>query len=168
MFGGGGPPKVGRWNISLSHTILLSDEVQFFDGGPVFDRLDGAVAGDGGGSRTHEVQLEGGVNFLTAGVRLFGTWRSEAELRGATPAQDLTFEPNLTLNLRAFAQLPPGIVLTDRYPFLGRLRFVLRVDNLTDTAPKVRDRTGATPAAYQPGLLAPRGRLVEFSVRKQF
>lgn len=169
MFGGGGgPPKVGRWNISLSHTILLSDEVQFFDGGPVFDRLDGAVAGDGGGSRTHEVQLEGGVNFLTAGVRLFGTWRSEAELRGATPAQDLTFEPNLTLNLRAFAQLPPGIVLTDRYPFLGRLRFVLRVDNLTDTAPKVRDRTGSTPAAYQPGLLAPRGRLVEFSVRKQF
>ena len=169
MFGGGGgPPRVGRWNVSLTHTILLSDEVQFFDGGPTFDRLDGDVGGDGGGSRTHEVQLEGGVNFLTAGVRLFGTWRSQAELRGATPAQDLIFEPNLTLNLRAFASLPPGIVLTERYPILSRLRFVLRVDNLTDEAPKVRDRSGATPAAYQPGLLAPRGRLVEFSLRKQF
>ena len=142
--------------------------MRFFEGGPTFDRLDGAVAGDGGGSRTHEVQLEGGGTVLTAGVRLFGTWRSEAELRGATPAQDLTFEPNLTLNLRAFASLPPGIVLTERYPILSRLRFVLRVDNLTDEAQKVRDRSGATPAAYQPGLLAPRGRLVEFSLRKQF
>ena len=48
------------------------------------------------------------------------------------------------------------------------LRLTLRVDNLLDTRPRVRNRLGATPAGLEPDRLEPEGRRLVLAVRKIF
>jgi outer membrane receptor protein involved in Fe transport len=51
-------------------------------------------------------------------------------------------------------------------PLLRGVRLSLAVNNLFDAETKVRDANGATPLTYQPDYLNPRGRVVQFTVRK--
>lgn len=139
---------------------------------PKLDLLDGAAIDDGGGSRRHTVEFNGGWSYMGIGFRAFGEWRGESKIiasaSGVPGATDLYFDDLLTFNLRGFLNFEARPQWVKKAPFLTGSRLILRVDNLTDSAQIVRDTAGNTPEAYQKALLAPRGRSVELSFRKQF
>ena len=170
---GGGPGgQAGRWSISIFHSIKLEDSIILAPNLPKLDLLDGAAVDDGGGSRRHTVEFNGGWSYMGIGFRAFGEWRGESKIiasaSGVPGATDLYFDDQLTFNLRGFLNFEARPQWVKKAPFLKGSRLILRVDNLTDSAQIVRDSAGNTPEAYQKALLAPRGRSVELSFRKQF
>lgn len=171
-FGGGQGGQAGRWSISIFHSIKLEDSIVLAPNLPKLDLLDGAAVDDGGGSRRHTVEFNGGWSYMGIGFRAFGEWRGEnkiiASARGVPGATDLYFDDLFTVNLRGFLNFEARPNWVKKTPFLKGSRLILRVDNLTDSAQSVRDSAGNTPEAYQKALLAPRGRSVELSFRKQF
>jgi iron complex outermembrane recepter protein len=174
--GGGGGFGMGgggnRWSISLAHTIQLEDTLTLVDGGPALDRLNGDATGGAGGTPQHTIELEGGAALMGVGFRLIGSWDSGSTVitpaSASRPIGGLEYGSLATLNLRAFANFDTVPGLVDRAPLLRGSRLVLRVDNLTGETRSVRDRDGLTPEAFQPALLAPRGRVIELTFRKQF
>ncbi|WP_085341307.1 TonB-dependent receptor [Aquidulcibacter paucihalophilus] len=171
-FGGGPGGQAGRWSISIFHSIKLEDSIILAPNLPKLDLLDGAAVDDGGGSRRHTVEFNGGWSYMGIGFRAFGEWRGESKIiasaSGVPGATDLYFDDQLTFNLRGFLNFEARPQWVKKAPFLKGSRLILRVDNLTDSAQIVRDSAGNTPEAYQKALLAPRGRSVELSFRKQF
>ncbi|MFM1976229.1 MAG: hypothetical protein RL145_1075, partial [Pseudomonadota bacterium] len=170
---GGGPGgQAGRWSISIFHSIKLEDSILLAPNLPKLDLLEGAAVDDGGGSRRHTVEFNGGWSYMGIGFRAFGEWRGESKIiasaTGVPGATDLYFDDLLTFNLRGFLNFEARPQWVKKTPFLKGSRLILRVDNLTDSAQIVRDTAGNTPEAYQKALLAPRGRSVELSFRKQF
>lgn len=166
--GGGGPPTgpTGRWNISVFHTIRLEDSVTLRTGGATLDLLEGDAIDDNGGARRHLVEVEGGWSYLGVGVRASGSWRSETTIDNG--ASDLVFDDIFNLNLRAFVSSEALRVISRNAPWLRRGRFIVRIDNLTNSVQCVTDSNGNTPEAFQRGLIAPRGRFIEVAFRKQF
>jgi iron complex outermembrane recepter protein len=173
-FGGPGGFQPGRWSFSVFHTIKLDDQITLARGLVPIDLLEGGAIDDSGGGRRHLVEFEGGASFFGAGFRLQGNWKSETRIAGtstnALTNTDLFFDDIFNVNLRLFLSAPPtnfipGITIPK---WLLRSRFIVRVDNLTDTVQQVRDSNGNIPEAYQRGYLAPRGRFAELSWRKQF
>ena len=171
-FGGGPGGQAGRWSISIFHSIKLEDSIILAPNLPKLDLLDGAAVDDGGGSRRHTVEFNGGWSYMGIGFRAFGEWRGESKIiasaSGVPGATDLYFDDQLTFNLRGFLNFEARPQWVKKAPFLKGSRLILRVDNLTDSAQIVRDSAGNTPEAYQKALLTPRGRSVELSFRKQF
>ena len=171
-FGGGQGGQAGRWSISIFHSIKLEDSIVLAPNLPRLDLLDGAAVDDGGGSRRHTVEFNGGWSYMGIGFRAFGEWRGQSKIiasaSGVPGATDLYFDDQVTFNLRGFLNFEARPNWVKKAPFLKGSRLILRVDNLTDSAQSVRDSAGHTPEAYQKALLAPRGRSVELSFRKQF
>ena len=171
-FGGGQGGQAGRWSISIFHSIKLEDSIVLAPNLPKLDLLDGAAVDDGGGSRRNMVEFNGGWSYMGIGFRAFGEWRGQSKIiasaSGVPGAKDLYFDDQLTFNLRGFLNFEARPNWVKKAPFLKGSRLILRVDNLTDSAQSVRDTAGNTPEAYQTALLAPRGRSVELSFRKQF
>jgi iron complex outermembrane recepter protein len=174
-FGGPGGFQPGRWSFSVFHTIKLDDQITLARGRAPIDLLEGGAIDESGGGRRHLVEFEGGASFFGTGFRVQGNWRSQTRIAGTGTNPlvntDLFFDDLFTVNLRMFLSSPPRANLIPGITFpnwLLRSRIILRVDNLTDSVQKVRDSKGATPEAYQPGLLSPRGRFIELSFRKQF
>ncbi|MCE2891468.1 MAG: hypothetical protein LW848_10165 [Hyphomonadaceae bacterium] len=170
---GGGPGgQAGRWSISIFHSIKLEDTIVLAPNLPKLDLLEGAAIDDSGGSRRHTVEFNGGWSYMGIGFRAFGEWRGESKIiasaSGVPGATDLFFDDQLTFNLRGFLNFEARPQWVKKAPFLKGSRLILRVDNLTDSAQTVRNSAGNTPEAYQKALLAPRGRSVELSFRKQF
>ena len=188
--GGGGPPGAGRggggprmggfgpgaqtpsrWSLALYHTYRIEEEITIRPGVPVLDLLNGsATAGNGGASR-HEVELSGGV-FLSRGLgfRLQGNYRSGTTVGGSAllGSSDLRFSDLTTLSAFMFVNLDRQTKLIKAMPFLKGSRITLRVDNVLDDVLDVRNENGLVPLGYQPGLLDPRGRVFELSLRKRF
>ncbi len=171
-FGGGQGGQAGRWSISIFHALKLEDSIVLAPNLPKLDLLEGAAVDDGGGSRRHTVEFNGGWSYMGIGFRAFGEWRGESKIiasaSGVPGATDLYFDDLFTVNLRGFLNFEARPQWVKKAPFLKGSRLILRVDNLTDSAQSVRDSAGNTPEAYQKALLAPRGRSVELSFRKQF
>lgn len=165
--GGGGPPTgpLGRWSFSIFHTIRLEDSVTLRTGSRPIDLLDGGSIDDNGGPRRHLVEIEGGASYLGMGFRANGSWRSATKISG--PGTDLNFDDIFSLNARFFLSLEQRPDIVRKAPWLRRSRFVLRVDNLTDSFQRVTNSVGVTPEAYQRGYVAPRGRYIELAWRKQ-
>lgn len=160
---GGGQP--GRFSLSVFHTMRLEDTVRLAPGTGDIDLLKlGGLAGDG--ESRHTVQLDTGLSFRGIGVRLNGAWESGRTLK--TGAGDLDVSDRLTLNARAFIAFDQQQDLLRDAPWLRGARASLSIQNLTNSAPDVRDGTNLTPYAYQDGFLAPQGRVVQVSLRKQF
>ena len=171
-FGGGQGGQAGRWSISIFHSLKLEDSIVLAPNLPKLDLLEGAAVDDGGGSRRHTVEFNGGWSYMGIGFRAFGEWRGQSKIiasaSGVPGATDLYFDDQFTFNLRGFLNFEARPQWVKKAPFLKGSRLILRVDNLTDSAQSVRDTAGNTPEAYQKALLAPRGRSVELSFRKQF
>jgi hypothetical protein len=171
-FGGGQGGQAGRWSISIFHSLKLEDSIVLAPNLPKLDLLEGAAVDDGGGSRRHTVEFNGGWSYMGIGFRAFGEWRGQSKIiasaSGVLGATDLYFDDQFTFNLRGFLNFEARPNWVKKAPFLKGSRLILRVDNLTDSAQSVRDTAGNTPEAYQKALLAPRGRSVELSFRKQF
>jgi len=170
MMGGGGDGQ-GRWNLSLYHTIELTNRAQIAHGGPVFDQLGGEVLGESGIPR-HLIQLEGGVFHKGIGTRLSANYRSGTTVRGSglPGSSDLKFSDLTTFDLRTFVNLEQQKWLTGEGEpgFWRGARLAFSVRNLFDARTRVTDDTGTVPLRYQPGLIDPVGRFVEIEFRKMF
>ena len=166
--GTGGPPGRPGWQVSLYHTAVLTDRILVRQGGPVFDLLDGSAAGARGGTPANAIELQAGVFRQGRGARLSASWKSGSQVRGATPAGDLSFSDLATVDLRLFETFTGSPDLVRRWPILKGARVSLAVDNLFDAKLKVRDAQGAVPAGYAEDILDPVGRTVEISFRKVF
>lgn len=171
--GGGGPggmfggPQGGRWQVSLYHTIKLTDKVLIRPGVPELDLLNGSATGNGGGSNRHLFELDGGLFNKGMGVRLSAKYDSGSTVTGGS-AGDLKFGDLATFNLRFFVDLNQKAKLTEKLPFLKGSRLRLSVDNVFDAQRKITDGNGIVPLNYQPGYIDPLGRYIELEWRKTF
>ncbi len=164
----------GRWFLALYDIWQLDNRVSIRPGVPELDLLGGDVTDGSTPIARHQAQLEGGVFKDGLGLRLSGTYTSRAVLsdggtglNGGT-ASDLRFGEIATLSARAFIDFDQREDALEALPVLKGGRLSLRVDNLFGGVRPVRGPFGATPLAYQPGFLDPRGRYVEVSFRKRF
>lgn len=164
MFGG---PQGGRWQVSLYHTIKLTDKVLIRPGVPELDLLNGSATGSNGGSNRHLFELDGGLFNKGMGVRLSAKYDSGSTVTGGS-AGDLKFGDLATFNLRFFMDLNQKPKLTEAVPFLKGSRLRLSVDNLFDAQRRITDANGAVPLNYQPGYIDPLGRYIELEWRKTF
>ena len=169
--GRGGDNGQGRWNLSLYHTIELSNRALIAENGPELDLLEGDGLSDGGVSR-HKIELEGGVFIKGLGARVSANYISGTTVRGSglPGSSDLRFGDLATVNVRLFANLEQQKWLTgDGDPgFWKGSRLSFRIDNLFDAHQRVTDENGLVPLRYQPGLIDPRGRSFEIEFRKMF
>lgn len=164
MFGG---PQGGRWQVSLYHTIKLTDKVLIRPGVPELDLLNGSATGSNGGSNRHLFELDGGLFNKGMGVRLSAKYDSGSTVTGGS-AGDLKFGDLATFNLRFFMDLNQKPKLTEAVPFLKGSRLRLSVDNLFDAQRGITDANGRVPLNYQPGYIDPLGRYIELEWRKTF
>lgn len=165
MFGGG--PQGGRWNISLYHTVKLTDKVLIGPGVPELDLLGGSATGNGGGSNRHLLELDGGVFYKGFGARVSAKYDSGSTIVGGANG-NLDFHDLATFNLRVFADFNQMPKLTGSLPFLKNSRVRLSVDNLFDAQRRITDASGVVPLNYQPGYIDPLGRYIELQWRKAF
>jgi len=163
-FGGG---NRGRVTFSLTDTITFVDKVQIGPGLPEIDYLHGDAAGQSGGTPRHKVEAQAGYFNNGLGARLSANWRSGTQVSTLT-GDDLRFSPLATFDLRLFAN--PGDIaeLAVKHPWLRGTQVQLRVNNIFNSRPKVRDAAGVIPTSYQPDLLDPLGRTIMISFRKLF
>ena len=159
-----------RLQISLFHTVHLTDRMTIRAGLPLLDLLNGAAIGSRGGQPRHEIELSGSASKNGFGLRFNGSWQSATTVESLdkSPAKTLRFGPIGTLNLRFFAFPARQPKVVERLPWLAGVRFLVAIDNLFDTRQDVTDGAGATPLRYQSGYLDPLGRTVRLSIRKSF
>jgi iron complex outermembrane recepter protein len=169
--GGGGDDGQGRWNLSLYHTVELTNRALIADGGPALDLLQGDGLSDGGVPR-HRIELEGGVFKDGLGARVSANYQSGTTVRGSglPGSSDLRFGQLATVNLNLFANLEQQDWLTGggEPGFWKGTRLSLRVRNLFDAQQRVTDADGLVPLRYQPALVDPTGRTVGIEFRKMF
>ena len=168
-FGPGGGGNGGRWFANINHTIQLDSTVLVAPGGPTLDLLDGDALGSGGTPR-HSTELAGGLFYNGFGTRLSANYAGPTRIDGSglPGSTDLFFGDLLTFDLRMFADLGRQEKLVEKMPFLKNVRVSLGVDNLFDARQRVTDSNGEVPLSYQPFLLDPAGRFIEFEIRKIF
>ena len=162
-----GQPQGGRWQVSLYHTIKLTDKVLIGPGIPELDLLNGSATGNGGGSNRHLVELDGGVFYKGMGARVSAKYDSGSTVIGGS-AGDLKFGDLATFNLRFFMDFSQKPEITKSLPFLKGSRLRLSIDNLFDAQRRITDANGIVPLNYQPGYTDPLGRYVELEWRKAF
>ncbi|MES2498014.1 MAG: TonB-dependent receptor [Pseudomonadota bacterium] len=162
---GGAGGQGGRLQLSLFHTWHIKDEVLIRRGLPVLDLLNGDVIGAGGGTSRHELESQFTYSNNGLGARITGTWQSGTTVIGGGSSGDLRFSPIMKMNARLFVNLAQIPALVDSGWARGA-RLSLRIDNVFDTRPKVRDANGQTPLRYQAGYLDPLGRVIKIEFRK--
>ena len=173
MGGGGFGPGGGqgsRWQLALYHTYRIQEEITIGAGVPVLDLLNGSATSSNGGAARHELELSGGVFHKGIGFRLEGKYRSGTTVDGSAllGSSDLRFSDLASLNAFAFINLDQQTKLIKTMPFLKGTRIRLRIENVLNDVLDVRDENGLVPLGYQPGLIDPRGRVFELSLRKRF
>ncbi|MFP5456325.1 MAG: TonB-dependent receptor, partial [Alphaproteobacteria bacterium] len=145
-FRGRGGGQGGRLQFSLFHTWHFKDEILIRRGLPVLDLLDGDAIGATGGTPRHELEAQFTYSNNGLGLRLTGNWQEETTVNAgpASPTGDLRFGSLAKVNARLFVNLAqiPALANAD---WAQGARISLRIDNLFDTLPRVRDATGATP-----------------------
>ena len=162
----GGQQQGGRWNVSLYHTIKLTDKVLIGPGVPELDLLNGSATGNGGSNR-HLVEMDGGLFYRGIGTRISAKYDSGSRVTGGS-AGDLKFGDLATFNIRIFADFNQMPKVTQSMPFLKGSRLRLSVDNLFDAQRRITDANGIVPLNYYPGYIDPLGRYVELEWRKAF
>ncbi|WP_426020456.1 TonB-dependent receptor plug domain-containing protein [Brevundimonas sp. DWR2-3-1b1] len=170
MRGSRGPgmqPGQGMFNLSLTHTWRVQDEVVIREGLAPLDLLDGdSISGSGGQSR-HEVQLQTGLFKNGLGAFVNANWRAGTTVNGDTlGSPDLDFSGRTTVNLFAFADLTQRTSWVERFPFLKGTRIGFGVQNIFDDRVSVTSSDGATPVNYQRDYLDPQGRVFRINLRK--
>lgn len=160
-------PGQGMFNLSLTHTWRVQDEVVIRDGLAPLNLLDGdSISGSGGQSR-HEVQLQAGAFRNGFGAFVNANWKSGTTVESNRPgAPDLDFSGRTTVNLFAFADLTQRASWVERFPILKGTRIGFGVQNLFDDRVSVSSSDGRTPVNYQSDYLDPQGRVFRINLRK--
>jgi hypothetical protein len=165
--GGGMQPGQGMFNLSLTHTWRIQDEVTIRDGLEPLDLLDGDAISGGGGQSRHDVQLQAGAFRNGLGMFLNANWTSGTRVDGAgAGSPDLDFSDRTTVNLFAFADLTQRTSWVERFPILRGTRVGVGVSNLFDDRVSVTSSDGETPLNYQADFLDPTGRTFRVNLRK--
>lgn len=166
--GGGGNPRATRLQLALFHTVHLKETVTIADGVPALNLLNGDVIGSSGGQARNEIEAQAGITRYGLGARMTANWKSGTHVNASAggASTDLDFSSLATINLRLFADLGVRRELVQKHPLLRGTRLTLSVNNLFDQQQTVRDATGVIPVTYQPDYLDPRGRVIQFNVRK--
>ena len=146
----------------IGPTFKFLDRLQLRPGTPALDLLDGDTISGTGTSRAYGY-IYGGINYNGFGATFDGWYSAPSEVRGATPADDLSFSSVLRLNFAAY--MPVHRVLEHEQWTRG-MQLRLDVRNVTDHRQRVRDAGGATPNRYQSDYLDPTGRAVTLTLRK--
>lgn len=156
-----GNDGLGRFFVSLNHTLDLRNKILIAPGVPVLD----LIGGDGSLSRNN-TRLEAGAFRRGLGIRVTGTYLGPTRVDGSGLAgsSDLQFGALAKVDLRLFADL--GELLKQPDGPLKGLRFSLRADNLFDGIRRVTDETGNVPLNFQPALIDPVGRYLGIELRK--
>ncbi len=165
MMGGGGQ---GRWSASVYHSVLLANRITIRPGVPVLDLLNGSAIGGNGGANRHSIEADGGLFHNGMGFRASGRFDSGSRVSGGASGNDLNFGALATFNLRGFVNFDSKPATLKKMPWLTGIRLRVSVDNLFDAQRRVTDANGLVPLRYQPGYTDPRGRVVEFDIRKRF
>lgn len=161
----GAPPKVIYLNASLTPTLKLEDRLWLGPGTVPLDLLDGDNITASGGRSRWDVQADLSLFRDGLGVYLQSVWHSGSRARNPVPAADLSFAPLGTTNLTVFTDLER---LLPNEGWAKKLMIDIMVQNIANSRPRVRDRIGATPVAYQPAYLDPLGRAVTLRMFKRF
>lgn len=156
-----------RLQFSVSHTILLDNEVLIRPGLAQIDLLAGGAIGIAGSPPRHLINANMMVSSRGIGVSMTSSYRSESRILVQTPASTgvLHFSPIATFNLRAFVE---GRRIFPDVGWMRGARFTLSVVNIGNNRQTVRDELGVTPLRYQPAYRDPLGRTVEIGIRKLF
>lgn len=165
--GGPGGGAGGRWNLSLFHTIKLTDTVDIGPGLPQLDMLNGDATGNNGGSSRHVVDLDGGWSYKGFGLRGNAKYQSGSTVI-ASDEEQLRFHDHFTVNLMAFVNFDQQPDVIKSVPFLKGSRIRLSLQNAFNSIQKVTDSTGEVPTAYQSAYMDSRGRYFEIDFRKMF
>jgi outer membrane receptor protein involved in Fe transport len=154
-----------RIEVSLFDTWYLHDTTLVRNGVPQLDLLNGAPSDENGGQPRHKVEGRGLIFRNGIGFALNVGWSSATTVGGSDAASALHFSALGTADARVFGDLErvPALKGAD---WAKGLRLSLAVVNLFDRRQSVRDETGATPVAFEPGYVDPAGRTLWFSVRK--
>ncbi len=160
MLGGGGQ---GRWSLGAYHTVQFTSLVRIAPGGPVLDLFGGDALSTSGTPR-HALEFNGGVFHRGKGMFLQGNWAAPTRIA----ASDLRFGAITRINANLFLELGEQGKLAQTAPWTKGLRLSLRLENLLDSRQRVTDPSGAVPLSYQRDYLDPRGRVIEFELRKMF
>ncbi len=165
---GGGNPRATRLQLALFHTVHLKETVTIAGGMPVLDLLNGDVIGSSGGQARNEIEAQAGITRYGLGARMTANWKSGTHVNASAggASTNLDFSSLATINLRLFADLGVRRELVQKHPLLRGARLTLSVNNLFDQQQTVRDATGVIPLTYQQDYLDPRGRVIQFNVRK--
>lgn len=166
MMGGGGQ---GRWSLGVYHTVQLDSRVLIAPGVPLLDLLDGDSLSASGTPR-HAIEFNGGLFHKGKGMFFQGTWNAPTTLvaSGVPGSSDLRFGAVTKANVNFFVELGDQGKLAEKSPLFKGLRLSLRIENLFDSRQKVTDANGLVPLGYQADYLDPRGRVIEFELRKMF
>jgi len=158
-----------RFELSLFDTWYLRDTILIHGGVPQQDLLNGAPSDVTGGQPRHKVELRSVFFKDGYGVVLNGAWRSATVVGNGDPSapDDFSFSALATLDLRVFADFE-RIAATGGHGWARGARLSLGVTNLFDQRQTVRDSSGITPLAFEPGYLDPLGRVIALTVRKVF
>jgi hypothetical protein len=155
----------GNLQLSLAHTLRLSDTATLAAGQRSLDLLGGDVLNESTALAQQEWELQFGGARDGFGGRLVLQWREAARARSA--GSELEFADFTTVNLRLFADL--GLQpLAREHPWMRGVRVSLLVNNLLDEKQQVRRADGSTPENFQPDLLDPLGRNLRLTMRKFF
>ncbi|MBW6527752.1 Plug domain-containing protein [Sphingomonas sp. RHCKR7] len=162
------PPRPPRPRPSVyvtgSASWRLSDRLTLLPGQPALDLLDGATLDGNGGRPRWEVEGNLGGSYGPASLGLFARLQGSTRVRDLLPAADLRFSGRDWLVL--YGNLDAEKLVAR--PWAKRLSVSFTVENLIDDRIAVRDRLGATPLRFQPGLIDPVGRSIRLGVRKLF
>lgn len=166
---GGANNGQGRWNLSLFHTVQLTNVVTIAPGGPVLDLLDGEAISAGGVAR-HSLEAEGGTFYRGFGVRLNGSWTAPARVTasGAPGSSDLRFGSVLKIDGRLFVNFDQRKSIVEAMPFLKGARLAFEFENILNSRQKVTDGNQVVPLSYQADYRDARGRVIGIDFRKMF
>ncbi|MBU3672092.1 MAG: TonB-dependent receptor [Sinobacteraceae bacterium] len=155
----------GNLQMTVSHTLRLSDTASLAPGQRPLDLLAGDVLNESGALPRQEWELQFGGARNGFGGRLIVQWRDAARAR--TAGSELQFADFTTVNLRLFADL--GLQpLAREHAWMRGVRVALVVNNVFDDKQQVQGADGSTPVNFQPDLLDPLGRNLRLTVRKFF
>jgi len=162
------PPVRDQFQIALYHTWRFQDDVVLRDGEPRLNLLDGNIISDGGGTPTHEIELQTTVSTGAWSADVNAVWQSRTTANSGPLLNDrLTFSQGVTFNLRLQINMSDLGWLNRKLPWLrGNLN--LSADNLLGAHTTVHGPGGVVPLAYEQSYLNPTGRTFRLTLRKRF
>ncbi|GGY41970.1 TonB-dependent receptor [Parvularcula lutaonensis] len=161
--------RPGRVSLGITHVWTLEDTLLVRDGLPELDLLGGSAIGPNGGTSEHELNVV--YRRWNKGLGLFARaqWKSGTKVDGALAGgSDLEFSDLLIVNTRITYDLGFSGAIMQKAPWLRDTRVAMSVNNALNQIQDVRDDTGSIPLRYQPDLIDPNGRIIEFEIRKRF